>query len=278
MRTITLLIFAFASASVGLSSQQGTTTSAEVSRALVGMGSQLWTDRRDAVEATTRLLQSRQSASDAEQIRLGLVRLLSSENVQTRIRAKRHAHGAGTTATDAEEYSEYYASLVRTVAGLRDPRSIPALLGAAGSGGMATRGVAHFGRMALDPVVNQIKGSNAHLSAGAVFVLRDMLAFRTVTDADSHSKIKSVLLYALNRPEEEIKEAAIGAVEYLDDRDDFIPELTSIADSDPIKIEGVTSKDQENRGTVYPVRRSARSLLLKIANHELPVVDQAVRP
>jgi hypothetical protein len=94
---------------------------------------------------------------------------------------------------------------------------------------MASRGVEHFGRTAVNPIVNQIKGSNAHLSAGAVFVLRDMLAFRTVTDAASHSQIKSALVYALKRLVEEIREAAIGAIEYLDDREEFVPELTAIA-------------------------------------------------
>lgn len=43
------------------------------------------------------------------------------------------------------------------MAGLNDECAIPAILGAAGTGGIATRALARFGNKALDPVVAQLR-------------------------------------------------------------------------------------------------------------------------
>jgi hypothetical protein len=101
------------------------------------------------------------------------------------------------------------------VADFNDERAIPALLGAAGTGGMATRGVARFGKKALDLTLKQTESRDADLANGAAFVIREMLEMHTVSDPDSHIRIKSALRSALARPEFEVREAAIGAIEYL---------------------------------------------------------------
>jgi hypothetical protein len=150
------------------------------------------------------------------------------------------------------------------------------LLANAGSGGMATRGVAHFGKAALDPVLQKITGKDAQLADGALFVIRDMLEYQTVSDKDSLARIKNTLRLALDRPNMFIRESAIYAIEYLPDREEFVPTLIKLATSDPFKRDGQVANDGQDNGEVYPVRRMARILLAKIANHEAPIVDRGV--
>jgi hypothetical protein len=73
-----------------------------------------------------------------------------------------------------------------------------------------------------------------------------------------------------------IRESTIYAIEYLDDREKFVQTLTEVAKSDPFKLQGQVATDGQDNGAVYPVRRMARVLLAKIANHEAPIVDRGV--
>jgi len=175
-----------------------------------------------------------------------------------------------------EGKSEYYAGLIAFVAGLNDERAIPALLGAAGSGGMATRAVAQFGKKALDTTLAQVKNPDPHLAEGALWVIREMLKMHTVPGPDSHLRIKDTLKSALASPDHDVRETAMFAIEYLDEREEFVPMLQNIAEHDPYKSPfnlGGTGDREDNQ---YVVRRGARLLLRKIANHEAPVIDRGV--
>ena len=159
------------------------------------------------------------------------------------------------------------------MAALRDERAIPALLGAAPTGGMATQGVARFGRKALDAVLEQVKSPNSDLASGAIFVLRDMLEFRTVNDPDSHLRIKNALRSALASPDSIVRSSAVGAIEFLDDREEFVAVLKDLAEHDPDKLAGQPLFDG-TIGDAYFVRQIAKRLLRSIASHEPPAVDQ----
>jgi HEAT repeat protein len=72
-------------------------------------------------------------------VALAIIDLLERENAQVR-------SGEGNL---DEEYSEYYASLIYRVAALRDDRAVDALVGALGTGMMASEGLADLGDPAI---------------------------------------------------------------------------------------------------------------------------------
>lgn len=252
-----------------ITAQQPSTVHETVSTALHAMESESWTDRSNALQESTALLASgKQTSDDTDKLRVGLIKLLATENVQTRILPKQDA-----PEEDMEEYSEYYADLVAAVSNLKDERAIPSLLGAAYSGGMATRAIARFGKKALNPVLEQANSRDPNLASGAVFVIREMLKMHTVTDPDSHLRMENALRLALVSPNFGVRDSVLYAIEYLDNRDEFVPMLNDIAEHDPFK----RPDGGGDNGDIYPVRHHARSLLRKIAEHEPPVIDDGVR-
>lgn len=253
--------------------QRPTTTHEDVPPALRRLHSQAWTDRSRAFEDSAALLASgKQTPGEVDKLRVGLIELLATENVQTRILAKQDA-----SEEDTEEYSEYYADLVGAVANLKDERAIPSLLGAADSGGMATRGIARFGKKALSPVLEQVNSRDSNLASGAVFAIREMLAMHTVTDPNSLLNIETALRLALASPNFGVRESAIYAIEYSNDRQKFVPALNDIAEHDPFKMTDTRSDSEGNNSGFYPVRNDAKNLLRKIAEHEPPAIDKGVR-
>lgn len=251
--------------------QQLTPHDSKATDVLTRMKSARWIERSDAFEEATALIESgKENARDLDELRLGLIRLLDTETSA--------AKNPTTTASgeEREGYSNYCGDLIGAVADLKDARAIPSLLENANSGGMATRGVAHFGKIALDSVLQQVKGQDSQLASGALFVIRDMLEFQTVSDSNSLTRIRNVLQSALARPDMIVRQSAIYAIEYLADRESFVPALTEMARRDPFKIAGRVASDGQDDGEVYPVRRMARLLLAKIANHEHPIIDRGV--
>jgi hypothetical protein len=103
-----------------------------------------------------------------------------------------------------------------------------------------------------------------------------MLEYRTVRDNGSLARIKNALQSALVRPNMFVRESTIYAIEYLPDREEFVPTLTEIAKNDPFKRKGQVANDGQDNGEVYPVRRMARILLARIADHEAPTIDRGV--
>ncbi len=260
-----------------LPAQQTTGPHPTVSGVMQGMKSPKWGQRSEAFgEAAELLASSDTSPKDADPLRLGIIQLLVHENngglkEPDDVKAEDYGEGYG------EDKAEYYAGLIEVVASFNDERAIPALLGAAGSGGMATRTVARFGKDALAPTLAQVKSEDPDSASGALFVILDMLEFRLVSDPESHLRIKNALRLALASPEYRVRENAMRPIEYLDDKQDFVPILKDIAERDPYKSPynlggGGNGEDQ------YSVRRAARLLLSKIANHEQPIVDKGLHP
>lgn len=267
MRTqFLMLVGLFAIQSVA--GQQMPSASVRVSDALSLTKDSAWSNREAGLNAVAALLDSgKETPADADRLRLGLVQQLERENIVRQ-------NPATTIPNDEREYySNYFADLIGTVADLNDARAIPSLLAVASSGRMATSGIARFGKIALDPVLRQVASQNPALAEGALFVLVDMLEYHTVNDADSLLRIKSALRTALAHPDGIVRVSAIYAIEYLKDREEFVPILTDIANRDPFNLEGQVAADGQDNGEVFPVRRAARSLLARIAKREPPRVQ-----
>jgi hypothetical protein len=248
--------------------QQMAVVHPSVSSVLDRMSHPKWTERERAFEDATDLIASgKQTPADIDRLRLGVIQLLATEN---------NDKVPAADERDGEENSEYYASLIGFVANSGDERAIPSLLGATSTGGIAIRGVAQFGKKALGPTLEQVKSRDSKLASGAVFVIREMLQLGTVSDPDSHLQIKNALRFALASSEFVVRLSAIGAIECLDDREEFVPMLKEVAEHDPVKLAGQQPDDGGDNGEFYPARRDARRLLRKIANHESPVFDKGI--
>lgn len=249
-------------ATAPLEAQRATNGLADVPTTLALMHGKSWTERDAGFKAATNRLQSRnETPQDTDRLRSGLIQLLVTES-----------HRQDPVAeSDLDEYSNYFGDLIGAVSDLKDPRAIPALLGVANSGGMATRGLAYFGKAALDAVLEQVKGPNVALASGALFVIRDMLEYRTAIDPDSSTKIANALRASLSSPEWRIRLSSIDVIEYFDNRTEFVPILADMAANDPFEFQG-----QGSAG--YPVRSAAQSLLAKIGKHEPPAIDRGVHP
>jgi hypothetical protein len=275
---ITLFVCVLLTSVVHLGAQESGAVHPTVPSVLDRMKSPSWSQREGAFGEAGELLASEKTTpEEVDRLRLGIFQLLIKESngglkESENVKAESYGEGYG------EDKSEYYAGLIAFVAGLDDERAIPALLSAAGTGGMATRAVARFGKRALAPTLAQAKSQDSDLASGALFVLRDMLEFRLIGETESHLQIKNALRSALASPDSRVRQDAIYIVGYLDDRQEFVPALKNLAERDPYKLVGQHSDDGQDNGQVFPVRRAARLLLGQIANHEKPVVDSGLPP
>jgi hypothetical protein len=245
-----------------------------ISSVLGQMKATTWSQRSDAFDQAVKLLESAEtSPSDVDRLRLGTIQLLVHENngglkEPDNVAPENYTEGYG------EDKAEYYAGLISFVAELNDERAIPALLGAAGSGGMATRAVARFGKRALDPTLTQLKSQNSDLASGASFVVMQILKLHTTSDSDSHLRIKDALKSALVSPDYRTRANAMYPVEYLDDREEFVAILQDIAAHDSYKSPYYVTNEGKTVGGDYLVRRHAQLLLHKIESHEEPAIDR----
>jgi hypothetical protein len=226
MRSV-LCLFLALTVSMVISAQQMSTVDPTVSSVLVRMKSGTRTERSNAFDEAARFLgPGKAGPGDADRLRLGIIQLLIKEN-SAGLKEPDNEIQQGPSETgsaqnlphksDGEGYgedeSEYYAGLIAFVADLKDERAIPALLGAAGTGGMATRAIAGFGKKALDLTLAQVKSQDSDLASGALFVIRDMLEMRTVSGPDSLFQIKKTLRQALGSPEFVVRVSAMSAIE-----------------------------------------------------------------
>jgi HEAT repeat protein len=198
--------------------------------------------------------------------------LLAVENAESTMAAPTpQALSRNTTEEHDEGYADYYGNLIGIVADLNDERAIPALLGAISSGGMATRALARFGDKAFNPLLDQLRNPDPQVRSSVLFTIRDLLEMHISIAPASQARIREVLRSSLADPEFAIRGSAVSAIEYLDDREQFVPALEKLAESDPVKLPGKPD-DGGDGGKFYPLRQDARRLLRKIANHEPPVI------
>ncbi len=282
MRVPILISALLAAATCCAVAQQANKFHIEVSQVQDRMTSSKWRERRAALDDAFTLLSTKRSAADADKLRLGIIQLLDLEQ---RL-AKQPVDVAGRKLPDdedvdepadstlspgawTEERGDYFADLIGAVASLNDERAIPVLLNVSTTGGMATQGVARFGRIALAATLEHAKSLDRGRASGALFVIRDMLRLHTANDPDSLLRIKIALRAALASPAWNVRSSAIYAVESLDDRDEFVPILKELAEHDPFKLPGQPREDG-SIGDHYFVRHSAKMVLESIAKKERP--------
>ncbi len=271
MRVAVLIPAFLVIAAICDAAQQAKVARPSVSQVRERMTSSKWRDRAAAFEDALRLLRSgTQSADETDRLRHSLIELLAKEEDLNRARAKTMVLPRTMTkeeAAEAEEKYEYFTSLITSVSLLDDERAIPALLAVATTGGVACEGVARFGTKALDAVLEQARGPDSRLAAGALFVVIKMLGLRTVTDPVSLLRIKEALRTAIASSDPNPRQVAVWAIEYLEDREEFVPALKEIAAHDPAKLSGQPLWD----GTIgdhYFVRSTAGLVLQRILNRE----------
>lgn len=158
----------------------------------------------------------------------------------------------------SEEYVTYYGDVVAAVALLGDSRALDVLVGAVGTGGMATRALIAFGPPAVRPIARIFETSRSLVErSSAVRVLSDMLKepASTAGDPGSRAIIKDVVTRAA-RDESFLlrKNAVVGLVRLGDTESVALAER--IAETDPYRAEFA-----DNR---YVVREAAQEALATI--------------
>lgn len=154
----------------------------------------------NAKEGTLKLL--RDHPRDREAIAQALVSLLSRENSLI---------NEAAPGSLPESYGEYHATLIWSVATLRDGRATNALLGAIKTGRLATDGLVAIGAAAIPGVLGAVDSPDPHVRVGATMVLGEMALQRgtLALDAANTDLIRSSLLRAVEDGDFSVRLAAV---------------------------------------------------------------------
>lgn len=154
----------------------------------------------NAREGTLTLL--RNHPEDREDIVRALVGLLSRENSLI---------NDSPSGSLPESYGEYHASLIWSVATLRDGRATDALLGAITTGALASGGLVAIGVPAIPATLRAVESPDAQVRADAVMVLGEMVSKRDELglDGTNADMIRSVVLRAVGDQENAVRVAAV---------------------------------------------------------------------
>jgi hypothetical protein len=193
--------------------------------------------------------------NQADRVKLGLAQLLSSEN-------DLFTNGAPRSRT--EEDGEYYETLITVVSSLDDERTIPPLVGAMTTGGIAQNGLLKYGDKALGPVLAQLKNPDGLVRASALGMSIELMEKNG--DSVSRTRIRELIRSSLSDPESVVRSHAVGEIDCLEDRQNFVPVLNEIAKTDPQKLNG-KALDGGDGDEFYPVRYDARRVLRDIRNN-----------
>lgn len=189
----------------------------------------------------------------AERVKLGLIRLLRTENDEIR-RAR--------PGSKSEDYGEYVFSLTQTVSAMKDDRAIPVLVEAISRSGVD---LIQFGDKALEPVLAQLKNSDALVRAEALEIGLKIL--KAKSDSASRTRARDLILSSLNDHDGVVRSAAVREIDCLDDRREFVATLEKVAKTDPQKLPG-KALDGGDGEEFYPVRYDARQVLRHIQDNK----------
>jgi hypothetical protein len=156
--------------------------------------------------ATVNVLRSDPFSADS--VKLVLTNLLERENALT-------AKGAPDLTDD---YSDYYADVIASVASLSDIRTIDALIGAIETGGLATTGLGKLGAAAFDKTAAVYASGSAERRESALMVFSAMLDEELTTTTPNtalRKAIEAVLLHALSDRNPHVRLAAIEGASKL---------------------------------------------------------------
>jgi hypothetical protein len=203
---------------------------------------------------------------DADSVKLALIKLLARENSVKHPQIAGDVQRRSLESAESHTEDEYYPKLISAVATINDERAIPALLGAASTGGMAMRAVVAFGQKAFDPVIGQLASSDRMARSSALFTVRYMLRMGPLDPSQSQTRLTVAIQESLHDPEFVVRSSAISVVECLDNRQEFVPVLQKLAQSDPIRLPGRA----DDGGDLYPVRIKAKKVLKEIEENRRP--------
>ena len=271
----TLLAFVLWASVVQLAAQQTGDAHPTVTSILERMKSPDPAERIKAFYDADQLLASGKSTpDDIDRLKVGIIELLIAENARINLPDEELSKQAATTTgcgngTDnceggEEGESEYYPSLIATVAGFNDERAIPALVGAMPYASDATGALLGFGDKAVGPILDQLKSRNALLRTSALSMAISMGA---QNKSVSPPRIREMLRSALTDPVAVVRSNAVNEIACLDDRQDFVPILEKLAKTDPVHRKG-RADDGVDGDQFYPVRFDARRALREIQNNQ----------
>ena len=156
----------------------------------------------------------------------------------------------------SEGQSNFYGDVIAAVVTLNDPRSIDALMGSITTGGMATRTLASFGKMAIDPVIKKLDHNDSLSRSAVARTLSQMLENADVSkDPVSKSKIKAALMRAGSDIDFSVRMSAIDGLVLLGDGQS-IAIVERMAKADPFRADGIPGLEGR-----YPVRERAAAAL-----------------
>jgi hypothetical protein len=121
----------------------------------------------------------------------------------------------------ADYLGGYHVDLLVTVARMRDPRSLVALLPGLGTSGVIRTSVASFGEAAVAPLANTVRSSDRNVRVGAVLTMKMLLDSRSTTPLRDESvrALRDVLLGVLGSREDAFTRAsAVEALMSLSDK------------------------------------------------------------
>jgi hypothetical protein len=271
----TLLAFALLASVVQLAAQQTGAAHSSVASILDRMKSPDPAERIKAFDDADQLLASGKSTPDnIDRLKVGIIELLIAENARINLPDEELMKQTATTKgcsndTDnceggEEGESEYYPSLIATVAGFNDERAIPALVGAMPYASDATGALLGFGDKAVGPILDQLKSRNALLRTSALSMA---ISMRAQNKSVSQHRIREMLRSALTDPAAVVRSHAVNEIACLNDRQDFVPVLEKLAKTDPMHWKG-RGDDGVDGDQFYPVRIDARRALREIQNNQ----------
>jgi hypothetical protein len=217
-----------------------------------------WDGRTDLIPSKLAGVFSAHPEGENE-LKLALIKLLSTENATVEAQNEEFKR---TRKTLTEDYTNYYGDLIAAVAGLKDSRALDSLVGAMGTGGMATGALAEFGQISLDPIIAKLRSADPFVRAAATRTLQVIVQpeYRIEFGDDvSHQKIKSALLRAATDSDGGVRLAAATGLALIPDTD-VIAMLKKLASSDQAKLPG----QADGGGDFYPVRQAAKRALASI--------------
>ncbi len=186
----------------------------------------------------------------ANRITLGLIGLLQMGN-------EAFINDKSPPTAYTENDSEHYAQAIGIVASLDDERTIPALVGAMTTGGMAAGGLLKYGPKALGPVLKELNNPNPLIRSSAVSAAIAIL--KRNNDSTSHAQNLRLIQGAINDKEFLLRSSALWAIDGLakEDQGQFLPALRRMAQQDPFST---------TDGRRYELRDRSQKILDKIAS------------
>jgi len=178
----------------------------------------------------------------SDEIVLAVIKLLEKENQVEKARLDfflREYKGPNFPHPfpDAAERDSYYSYLVDAVRGLKDPRSVNALVGAINTGNTVTSALAELGDAALDRVLEVFNNGDEvsrHSACGVLSGMLDAKNASKVSDHVSRQKIKDALIRAAGDQSGLMRLGGVEGLAKLKDPD-VIPLIRNLSMNDPFK-------------------------------------------